>query len=81
MHQFFIGFVGFPLSSFRILWDEYVFDELVQFVQIQISKNRADNGALWGATVGLIPSPIFQISCLEEVADEAEKLFVFNGFS
>ncbi len=59
MHQFFIGFVGFPLSSFRVLWDEDVFDELVQFVQIQVGKNRADNGTLGGTTVGLIPAPVF----------------------
>ena len=65
MHEFFIGFVGFPPSSSRVLWDEHVFDEFVQLVQIEVGKDRADNGTLGGTTVGLIPVPIFQISCLE----------------
>jgi hypothetical protein len=36
---------------------------------------------LRGTTVGLIPAPVFQIACFEEVADETEKPFVFDGFS
>ncbi len=81
MHEFFIGFVGFPPASFCVLWDEHVFNEFVQLVQIQIGKNRADNGTLRSATVGLIPTPVFEVSCFEEVADEAEKPFIFDGFS
>ena len=68
MHEVFVRFVGFPLSSFRVLGNEHVFDELVQFVQVQIGQNRADNGPLGSATVGLIPSPVFEIACFEQTS-------------
>ncbi len=81
MHEFFVGFVGFPLGSFGVLGDEYVFDEFIQLVQVEIGKDRTHNGPLGSATVGLIPSPIFEVSCFEQAANEAEKPFIFDGFS
>lgn len=42
---------------------------------------RSDNGPLGGAAVGLIPPPVFQVSCPKESTDEAKKPFIFDGFS
>ncbi len=81
MHEFFIGFVGFPLDSFCVMGNEHVLDKLVQFIQVEIGEDRADNRTLGSTTVGLIPSPVFQISCPEESTDEAKKPFIFDGFS
>ncbi len=80
MHEFFIRFVGFPLGPFRVCWNEHVFDKLVQFIQVEIGEDGTHNRTLWSTTVGLIPSPVFQISCFEESTDQAEKPFVFDGF-
>ena len=45
MHEVFVRFVGFPLSSFRVLGNEHVFNEFVQLVQVQIGKNRAHHAS------------------------------------
>src|SRR2546430_666854 len=43
MYELFVRFVGFPLGSLRVLWNEHRLDKLVQFIQIEVGEDGTDN--------------------------------------
>ena len=72
-----ISSFGFKFSVLRISFSVFSLVEFldillhifVQFIQINIGKNGADNSALRCAAVGLMIYPIFNISCFQKFSD------------
>jgi hypothetical protein len=60
------------------LWNEDVFDILVQFVQDEIRKYGTKHPSLWNSTMGLVIAPFLHISCSQEVIDETDKTVVVD---
>lgn len=76
--QFDIRWIGFSSFSPCLLWNEDVFDILVQFVQDEIRKYGAKYPTLWNSTMSLVIAPVFQVSCSQEVIDETDKTVVVD---
>jgi hypothetical protein len=64
-----------PLSflSLGVFWDENRFYKLVQLVQKDIGKYRADDGTLWDPAECPVKFPILQVACVEQMSDEVDE--------
>src|SRR6266571_2084842 len=70
MTEALIGSVGLSSYAPGVLWNESRLDERIQGIQIQIGEERANDGALGGATVSRMPGPVLQVPCFEQLSDQ-----------
>lgn len=53
----------------------------VQFVHVDVCKDRADDGALWSAGISIVIIPILHISGFQELPEQTDEMFVCNPLS
>src|SRR5258708_29548730 len=76
-----VGRVWFPAFSPVVLWHQNRLDELVQFVQVDITEYRATHSALWCSTQRFMPAPFLKISRLQHGLHESQEAVIVDGFS
>src|SRR5262249_52773478 len=64
----------FPARFSLVECSFFLFHELVEFMEVDISEYRGDDAALWRTTIGLMVVPLFDITGAEHIADEVEEL-------
>ena len=76
MRQGVVFGVRLPSCSMVVDREESLLDKSVQLVEIDVGKQRTENRALRRSAQRCIPSPLFQVPCLEQVLDETNEAFV-----
>lgn len=79
--RFFSQLVGFRIDSPFGSLVKPLFQFLhipVQFIQIDVGENRADDTALRRTAIGVVVLPVLLISSLEKLTGKTQKLFIFN---
>src|SRR5690606_24852642 len=61
-----------------VLRDKHVFDVGIQFVQVDVCQQRAENTALWSTAVGAVVLPVLQIACLQSNPHEDDHPTLLN---
>src|SRR5947209_4530165 len=69
-----------PLTS-CIFWNEGLFDEFVQLVEVDIAEYWRHDATLGGSAQRWAVVPLFTISCFEQVFDQSEETIVFDFLS
>ena len=69
-----------PLTS-CLFWNEGLFDECVQLVEVDIAEYWRHDATLWGSAQRWAGVPLFTISCFEQVFDQSEEPIVFDFLS
>ena len=58
--------------------DEHFFDKHIQFVQIYVRQEWADDATLWCPAVRAVVLPILQISCFQTHPNEVQQPTIVN---
>ena len=68
-----VGWIYPSSLSTGVGWSKRRLNKFVQFIEIHIGEQRAQNSPLRAATVCSVIAPLLQVSSFEEPFDEPEK--------
>jgi hypothetical protein len=70
--------IGFPAGPPCIRRDQFLLDEFVELVQVDVTEDRGHDPALRTAAERFVVFPVFQVPGLEHVSDEPEESLVVD---